>query len=284
MNADDRGRARSWRRARSAASTASPSAPVAPPARAGRGWPSRRTGGFQLGFAGDGFTRGEPGAARARTTCRTRWRRRCSPATPASAGTPVQAGLDAYPGLPHRLESVRALDGVEWINDSKATNVDAVLVALAAFRRAALWLIAGGKGKGAPYAPLVERVGAGQGEGRAHRSAQDADRASRGVPAGAAAACTPARRSSAAVEQRARSWRGRATRCCSRRPARRTTSSSNFEHRGDTFKRAGGGAAVERHERTRRRARSRRAVGAGAALGTTRCCSAPCWRSSRSGW
>jgi UDP-N-acetylmuramoylalanine--D-glutamate ligase len=69
----------------------------------------------------------------------------------------LQAGLDAFPGLPHRLESIRTLDGVEWINDSKATNVDAVLTALAAFPAGQrLWLIAGGKGKGAPYRPLVE--------------------------------------------------------------------------------------------------------------------------------
>ena len=45
----------------------------------------------------------------------------------------LQAGLDGFPGLSHRLESVRTLDGVEWVNDSKATNVDAVLTALAAF-------------------------------------------------------------------------------------------------------------------------------------------------------
>jgi UDP-N-acetylmuramoylalanine--D-glutamate ligase len=46
---------------------------------------------------------------------------------------------------------------VEWVNDSKATNVDAVLTALAAFPPGQrLWLIAGGKGKGAPYRPLVE--------------------------------------------------------------------------------------------------------------------------------
>ncbi len=71
----------------------------------------------------------------------------------------VQAGLDGYPGLAHRLESVRTLAGVEWVNDSKATNVDSVLVALRAFT-GPLWLIAGGKGKGAPYAPMVD---AGQG-------------------------------------------------------------------------------------------------------------------------
>lgn len=67
----------------------------------------------------------------------------------------IQAGLDGFGGLAHRLESVRELEGVEWINDSKATNVDSSLVALRALR-GRVWLIAGGKGKGAPYAPLVE--------------------------------------------------------------------------------------------------------------------------------
>ncbi len=72
----------------------------------------------------------------------------------------VQRGLDSFPGLPHRLESVRVLDGVEWVNDSKATNVDAAVVALQAFPKGSrLFLLAGGKGKGAPYAPLVEAAG-----------------------------------------------------------------------------------------------------------------------------
>ncbi len=67
----------------------------------------------------------------------------------------IQRGLDSFGGLPHRLEFVRELDGVEWVNDSKATNVDSSLVAMNAFTDG-VWLIAGGKGKGAPYAPLVE--------------------------------------------------------------------------------------------------------------------------------
>jgi UDP-N-acetylmuramoylalanine--D-glutamate ligase len=67
----------------------------------------------------------------------------------------IQKGLDAYPGLPHRIESVATIDGVEWVNDSKATNVDSSLVALKAFP-GNVWLILGGKGKAAPYAPLVE--------------------------------------------------------------------------------------------------------------------------------
>jgi UDP-N-acetylmuramoylalanine--D-glutamate ligase len=67
----------------------------------------------------------------------------------------IQQGLDSFPGLPHRMEFVRELDGVEWLNDSKATNVDSSLVALNALP-GGVWLIAGGKGKGAPYTPLVE--------------------------------------------------------------------------------------------------------------------------------
>jgi UDP-N-acetylmuramoylalanine--D-glutamate ligase len=47
------------------------------------------------------------------------------------------------------------LDGVEWINDSKATNVDSVEKSLSAFDRGVL-IIMGGRGKGAPYAPLRE--------------------------------------------------------------------------------------------------------------------------------
>ena len=68
----------------------------------------------------------------------------------------IQRGLDSFPGLPHRLELVRTLNGVEWVNDSKATNVDSTLVALKALAHQPLWLIAGGKGKGAPYTPLLE--------------------------------------------------------------------------------------------------------------------------------
>jgi UDP-N-acetylmuramoylalanine--D-glutamate ligase len=68
----------------------------------------------------------------------------------------VQAGLDAFPGLPHRLELVSERGGVEWVNDSKATNVDSTSVGLAAFEPGAprVVIVMGGRGKGAPYAPL----------------------------------------------------------------------------------------------------------------------------------
>ena len=69
----------------------------------------------------------------------------------------VQAGLDAFPGLPHRLERVAVGRGVEWVNDSKATNVDSTSVGLSAFAagQPRVVLIMGGRGKGAPYAPLA---------------------------------------------------------------------------------------------------------------------------------
>jgi UDP-N-acetylmuramoylalanine--D-glutamate ligase len=72
----------------------------------------------------------------------------------------VQRGLDGFLGLPHRLESIRVLDGVEYVNDSKATNVDAAVVALNAFPAGSrLLLLAGGKGKGSSYAPLRQAAG-----------------------------------------------------------------------------------------------------------------------------
>ena len=73
-------------------------------------------------------------------------------------GIPVDAlqrGLDTYPGLPHRLEPIRVLDGVEWINDSKATNVDSVEKSLSAFD-GNVHIIMGGRGKGSSYGPLRE--------------------------------------------------------------------------------------------------------------------------------
>ncbi len=77
-------------------------------------------------------------------------------------GAKAQRGLDAFGGLPHRLELVRERGGVEWINDSKATNVDSTAVGLAAFPSAGgagapaprVVLLMGGRGKKAPYAPL----------------------------------------------------------------------------------------------------------------------------------
>ena len=65
----------------------------------------------------------------------------------------IQAALESFRGLPHRLEFVRELDGVSFYNDSKGTNVGAVVKSLRSFREPII-LIAGGKDKGGTYGPL----------------------------------------------------------------------------------------------------------------------------------
>jgi UDP-N-acetylmuramoylalanine--D-glutamate ligase len=65
----------------------------------------------------------------------------------------IRTAVMSFPGVEHRLEFVRDLDGVAWYNDSKATNVDATLKALAAFD-GRLWVILGGKDKNSDYGPL----------------------------------------------------------------------------------------------------------------------------------
>jgi UDP-N-acetylmuramoylalanine--D-glutamate ligase len=61
--------------------------------------------------------------------------------------------VSTFPGVEHRIEFVRSLNGVEYYNDSKATNVDATLKAIDAFP-GHLWIILGGKDKGSDYRPL----------------------------------------------------------------------------------------------------------------------------------
>jgi len=66
----------------------------------------------------------------------------------------IRAAAMTFPGVEHRLEFVRRLKGVDWYNDSKATNVDATLKAIAAFG-GGLWVILGGKDKNSDYSVLV---------------------------------------------------------------------------------------------------------------------------------
>jgi UDP-N-acetylmuramoylalanine--D-glutamate ligase len=65
----------------------------------------------------------------------------------------VRAALRTFTGVEHRLEDVATVGGVLYVNDSKATNVDSTLVALAAFETP-VHLILGGQGKGQDFAPL----------------------------------------------------------------------------------------------------------------------------------
>jgi UDP-N-acetylmuramoylalanine--D-glutamate ligase len=65
----------------------------------------------------------------------------------------VQATIDEFPGLPHRLQLVRQKDGVSYVDDSKGTNVGAVVKSLASMPGPVI-LLAGGVHKGGSYEPL----------------------------------------------------------------------------------------------------------------------------------
>ncbi len=72
------------------------------------------------------------------------------------AGAPIEAvqeAMDAFPGLPHRVQLVRVKDGVSFVDDSKGTNVGAVAKSLASISGPVI-LLAGGVDKGGSYEPL----------------------------------------------------------------------------------------------------------------------------------
>jgi len=71
----------------------------------------------------------------------------------------IAEGLAGFRALPHRLEPVREVNGVLWINDSKATNVASTLVAVEALERPFVLLL-GGRHKGEPYTALGRAAGA----------------------------------------------------------------------------------------------------------------------------
>jgi len=85
---------------------------------------------------------------------------------------PLLHGLREYKGEPHRMQSVAIVEGVEYIDDSKGTNVGATLAALnglghsgsgsgsgsALSARAKIILIAGGEGKGQDFSPLSQAL------------------------------------------------------------------------------------------------------------------------------
>ncbi|MEP6571112.1 MAG: UDP-N-acetylmuramoyl-L-alanine--D-glutamate ligase [Gemmatimonadota bacterium] len=78
-----------------------------------------------------------------------------------AAGAPLDGlrkGLVSFRALAHRLEPVREVGGVLWINDSKATNVASTTVAVAALDRPFVLLL-GGRHKGEPYTGLLEPMG-----------------------------------------------------------------------------------------------------------------------------
>ncbi len=82
-----------------------------------------------------------------------------------AAGLPMDVMLETarnFRGLPHRCEFVRRVADVDYINDSKGTNVGATVAAIESLAPAdgKVVLIAGGEGKGADFSPLAEPVAA----------------------------------------------------------------------------------------------------------------------------
>ncbi len=68
----------------------------------------------------------------------------------------IAEALRTFPGVPHRLEPIGEVDGVRYVNDSKATNVAAALRGLAAYPDALV--ILGGSLKGESFEPLAPHV------------------------------------------------------------------------------------------------------------------------------
>lgn len=69
--------------------------------------------------------------------------------------------LTTFTGLPHRCQWVRTLDGVDWINDSKGTNIGATISAINGIggsMQGKIVLIAGGQGKGADFKELTQPI------------------------------------------------------------------------------------------------------------------------------
>jgi len=69
----------------------------------------------------------------------------------------IRQALQEFPGIEHAVEAVRERNGVQFVNDSKGTNVDAVLKALESFDKPIV-LIAGGRDKGGDFERLREVV------------------------------------------------------------------------------------------------------------------------------
>ena len=163
----------------------------------------------------DGRGGGLSGARRAR---RTRSSRVCA----------------AFAGVPHRLEEIGTVDGVLYVNDSKATNVASAEVAINSFA-GGVHLIAGGRGKGSDYAPLAapvrERCRAVYVIGETAAALHDALLATDGSR-------SPTRATSSGRSRPRTRRPSRVTSCCSRRAARRMTSTAPTRSAGTTSARS----------------------------------------------
>jgi len=145
----------------------------------------------------------------------------------------IREGLESFPGVPHRLEPVRELEGVRYVNDSKATNVDALWYALSSFTEPIV-LIAGGRSKKNEYDAIIPLV-------RDHVRAVVLVGEAAEEMASAFSACTRVLRAGFDMEEAVRLAHDTAERgdvvllspaCAS------FDMFNNYEHRGDAFKKA----------------------------------------------
>ena len=145
----------------------------------------------------------------------------------------IAEALRTFPGVPHRLELVRELHGVRWVNDSKATNTAAARRGVAAYD-APLRLILGGSLKGEDFGPFARDLPANVRSiylvGAATRRARR--RARRRRPRHTSAPATsPTAVARAAADARAGDVVLLSPACAS------YDQFANFEERGDTFRR-----------------------------------------------
>ncbi|HEU5289980.1 MAG TPA: UDP-N-acetylmuramoyl-L-alanine--D-glutamate ligase [Cyclobacteriaceae bacterium] len=71
--------------------------------------------------------------------------------------TAIREGLKTFKNAPHRLELIATINGVDFVNDSKATNVDSVVYGLGSYNQPLIW-IAGGIDKGNDYNMIKDQV------------------------------------------------------------------------------------------------------------------------------
>ena len=69
----------------------------------------------------------------------------------------INLGLKTFSNVPHRMETIAVINGIKYINDSKATNVDAVYYALDGIQEDIIWIV-GGTDKGNDYNPIKDLV------------------------------------------------------------------------------------------------------------------------------